>query len=156
MPRLSLAAVVLLCAACTSLPPQEVATGDARDAFQAYVDAFNARQWNRVVALYSDDAGFRWTENGKVVYASKADVEHAYAWLREHASSARYLPSDTNVTGLSRDAAQVATRFTTRVETVDGRRFVYSGEMRIELKREGKAWKIAGGEARVTGAVPPH
>jgi len=153
-PLLWLAAVALT--ACTSMPPAEVATGDARDVFNAYVDAYNAQQWTRVVALYSDRADFRWLENGKVVYTSKDDVARAYAWLQEHAASARYVPSDTNVTGLSRDAAQVATRFTTRVETVDGRKFAYSGDMRIELRREGKAWKIIGGESRVSGSMPPH
>ena len=43
-----------------------------------------------------------------------------------------------------------------RVETVDGRKFAYSGDMRMELRREGKAWKIVGGESRVSGSVPPR
>ena len=59
MPRLPLAFAALLFAGCTSMPPQEVATGDARDAFQAYVEAFNAQQWSRVVALYSEDGHAR-------------------------------------------------------------------------------------------------
>ena len=143
-------------AGCSSMPPNQAAMGDARDVFSSYVDAFNSRQWSRVVALYSDHPGFRWVENGKVVYTSKRDVADAYAWLREHVRQVRYLPSDTNITGLSGDSAQVSTRFVTRVELTDGREFAYSGEMRMDLRREGDVWKIAGGETRSAGDLLPN
>lgn len=138
------------------MPPNQVATGDARNVFSKYVDAFNAQQWNRVVALYSDQPGFQWIENGQVVYTSKRDVAAAYEWLREHVRHASYLPSDTNVTGLSGDTAQISTRFVTRVQMTDGRDFAYSGDMRIELRREGGVWKIAGGETRSAGDKLPY
>ena len=64
--RFVMFAVVAL-AGCSSMPPDQAAMGDARDVFSAYVSAFNAQQWNRVVALYSDQAGFQWIENGRVV-----------------------------------------------------------------------------------------
>lgn len=146
----------LAVAACSSMPPNQAATGDARDVFSAYVAAFNAQRWNRVVELYSDRPGFQWIENGKVVYTSKTDVANAYAWLRDHVRRASYIPSDTNVTGLSGDTAQISTRFVTRVETTDGREFAYSGDMRMELRREGGAWKIAGGETRSAGDLLPN
>ncbi|MEO8847723.1 MAG: nuclear transport factor 2 family protein [Casimicrobiaceae bacterium] len=138
------------------MPPNQVAMGSARDLFAAYVNAFNAQQWNRVVALYSDQPGFRWVENGKVVYTSKQNVADAYAWLHQHVRHASYLPSDTNVTGLSGDTAQVSTRFVARVVTVDGREFAYSGDMRMVLRRENGAWRIAGGEAHSAGDLPPN
>jgi ketosteroid isomerase-like protein len=143
----------LAAAGCTSMPPNQAAMGDAREVFTAYVEAFNSQQWARVVALYSDRPGFQWMENGKVVYASKDDVSKAYEWLREHVRRATYSPSDTNVTGLSGDTAQIATRFTTSVETADGRKFVYSGDMRMEVRREGGIWKIAGGETRTSAST---
>lgn len=148
--------VAVAVAACSSMPPNQAAMGDARNVFSAYVDAFNAQQWNRVVALYSDQSGFQWIENGKVVYTSKQDVANAYAWLRDHVRRASYIPSDTNVTGLSGDTAQISTRFVTRVEAADGREFAYSGDMRIELRREGGVWKIAGGETRSAGDLLPN
>ena len=40
------------------MPPNQAAMGDARGVFSTYVEAFNAQQWNRVVTLYSDAAGF--------------------------------------------------------------------------------------------------
>ncbi len=138
------------------MPPSQVAMGSAGDAFAAYVDAFNAQRWDRVLALYSDQPGFRWVENGKVVYASKQDVSDAYGWLREHVRRASYLPSDTNVTGLSSDTAQVSTRFVARVETTDGREFAYSGDMRMDLHREGGVWRIAGGETHTAGDPLPN
>jgi ketosteroid isomerase-like protein len=153
--RFVMFAVVAL-AGCSSMPPDQAAMGDARDVFSAYVSAFNAQQWNRVVALYSDQAGFQWIENGRVVYTSKRDVADAYAWLRAHVRRASYLPSDTNVTGLTGDTAQISTRFVTRVETTDGREFAYSGDMRMDLRREGGAWKIAGGETRSAGDKLPY
>lgn len=148
--------VAVAVAACSSMPPNQAAMGDARDVFSAYVAAFNAQRWNRVVALYSDLSGFQWIENGKVVYTSKQDVANAYAWLRDHVRRASYIPSDTNVTGLSGDTAQISTRFVTRVETADGREFAYSGDMRIDLRREGGVWKIAGGETRSAGDLLPN
>ena len=138
------------------MPPDQAAMGSAREVFAAYVDAFNAQKWDRVVALYSDQPGFQWIENGKVIYASKRDVADAYAWLREHVRRASYQPSDTNITGLNGSTAQISTRFVTRVETSDGREFAYSGDMRMELRREGGAWKIAGGEAHSAGSLVPN
>jgi ketosteroid isomerase-like protein len=146
----------LAAAGCSSMPPNQAAMGDARGVFSAYVDAFNSQQWSRVVALYSDLDGFQWVENGKVVYTSKKDVADAYQWLGDHVRRASYLPSDTNITGLSGDTAQVSTRFVTRVELTDGREFAYSGDMRMELHREGGVWKIAGGEARTAGDRLPN
>ncbi len=143
-------------AGCSSMPPNQAAMGDARDVFSAYVDAFNSQHWNRVVALYSDQSGFQWVENGRVVYHSKQDVATAYEWLREHVRHASYLPSDTNVTGLSGDTAQISTRVVARVETTDGREFAYSGVMRMDLRREGGVWKIAGGETRSAGDKLPN
>src|SRR5665213_1311175 len=113
--RLALLAAITL-AGCSSMPPDQAAMGSAREVFAAYVDAFNAQKWDRVVALYSDQPGFQWIENGNVIYTSKRDVADAYAWLREHVRRASYLPSDTNITGLNGSTAQISTRFVTRVE----------------------------------------
>src|SRR5665213_2462304 len=104
--RLALLAAIAL-AGCSSMPPDRAAMGGAREMFAAYVDAFNAQQWDRVVALYSDQPGYQRIENGQVIYASQRDVADAYAWPRADVARAGRQPSYTNSTGLNGRTGQI-------------------------------------------------
>jgi ketosteroid isomerase-like protein len=141
------AAVML--SSCASLPGPEEAASDARNLFADYTAAFNGRQWDRVVAMFSD-SGFQWSENGKVEYASKAAMAGYFDGLRANVVSASFRPSDTNVTAHGADAAQIATRYATTMATRDGRRQLQAGEMRLDVRREGRAWKIVNVDTRPT------
>jgi hypothetical protein len=149
------AALVLLLGAIAGSPlrAQPVSPDQAaaiRQGVQATLDAYRERsaagQWEALLRLYADEPQFRWVSNGALVARSFDDIRKHFL-AQPAGSRAEQTYQDVEITPLAPDAAEVLTRFETKLIDPAGAGFSFGGLMTLVMVRRGESWLILSGHS---------
>lgn len=145
------AAVIALgsVAACTpgelSADDKAALTGEVETFLDGWIETSDKGEFALLKPMYSDQAGFRWIENGRVAYDS---AENAAAAL-DMAATAGYTADmdvmNREVTLLSEDAAAVSADYTLAFDFGPGAQFTSQGVFTAVLVKEAGQWKFLQG-----------
>jgi hypothetical protein len=111
-------------------------------------------QWDSLLALYADEPGFHWVEDGAIQYPTRADIEAA---IGAAPSGTRLVTThrDLRVTPLAPGVASVFTLFETQFVDSSGPGFSFSGAITMVLAHREGGWQIISGHASTPGAPAP-
>lgn len=108
-------------------------------------------QWDSLLALYADEPGFHWVEDGTIHYATRDEIEAAIAAAP---SGTRLVTThrDLRVTPLAPGVASAFTLFETQLSDSSGTGFSYSGAITMVLAHRERGWQIISGHASTPSA----
>lgn len=145
-------AVVLVGTACGEQPATALSEERAaaiRDSVHDLLSEYSSRvergDWEGVAALYSDDPAFVWVEDGRVVYASAAEVRESLARMAGVFASARTEFESPRVTPLAPGLATIAGRFQHAFTMVDDGELELQGAMTATVVHEEGGWRFLSG-----------
>jgi hypothetical protein len=96
-------------------------------------------RWDDLVALYADQPGFTWVEQGRMPYADHAAVAAGVAQARDSGLSVRTTVSDIVATPLSTDAAAVRANVSIAFGDPRAGGFVFDGILTgVAIERDGR------------------
>lgn len=146
-------------AACHAAPAALTAEhrGAIVDSVQAMLaawrDAFNAMDFARAAAYYSNDPEFRWFENGELKFRSGKEIGDT---MKAEAPGFRSLTMsmiEPQVTPLAPGVAAVTTSFAEKVTDTTGQTVGFAGAISMTVVHGDSGWKFLIGHASL---VPPH
>lgn len=145
MKRLQMIVVAVLVASCSA--PVDNTAQDARLAFEAYVEALNAANFDSAAQMYDNSEGFHWIERGGVQYESGSDAANSLRALSDSGGKPQMRLDAVRVAKLADGAALVSAQFDFQMlaETGD-EMFAFDGWMTVGMVRREKGWRIAGGQ----------
>ncbi|MEQ9506712.1 MAG: nuclear transport factor 2 family protein [Hyphomonas sp.] len=129
-------------------------TAEVEDFLDQWIETSDKGEFALLKPMYSDQAGFRWIENGRVAYDS---AENAAAAL-DMAATAGYTADmdmmNEEVTLLSNDAAAVSADYTLAFDFGPGAQFTSTGVFTAVLVKEAGGWKFLQGHLSEPPAEP--
>ena len=160
MKKKHLALFIILAATALSgcaKPAKQVATGDVDTGVSALVkdwsQAGEEGRWDDLKALYADEPGFVWIEQGRVAYADHVAV---VAGVDQAAAMGAKIESDVgavSVTPLSPDAAAFHARTTLRVASPEFA-FDFDGMLSGVAVKRGERWLFLQGHLSALQSPP--
>ena len=129
----------------TPLTDPAAVAAAARAAFVSYVEHANAAEWDRVLALYSDDSSFHWVEDGSIAYPTKAALATAIEGLYGAVESAHLTVDEIRVLPLTDELAWLTARWEQEMTLTGGQALSYGGATTILLRRENGRWTFLAG-----------
>lgn len=128
------------------------AIGDSVDAMlDSLRAAFGRRDLAASVAFYADDPRFRWVEDGRVRYASRAQMEEALALMsRLRALDLSFY--DPIVTAVAPGVATLITNFAQKVVDSTGTARGFAGVMTATVIHQAGGWRLLVGHTSATPA----
>ncbi len=115
-----------------------------------YRNAVNRSDWETVKELYLDDPRFHWVEDGRLAYSSQADVIAALDTVYPSVESAHYESVELIITPLTRDLAQVSTRYIQDLVLTSGSKLELVGAITILMHRASGGWGFLMGHSSTT------
>lgn len=149
-----------LIAACSpgGLSPHDktVLIGEVNAFLNTWIETTDKGDFTLLKPMYSDQAGFRWIENGRVAYDSAEDAARAL----DFASTAGYTADmdliNPEITPLSVHAAAVTADYTLAFDFGPGAQFASEGVFTAVLVNEDGAWKFLQGHlSELPGDLQP-
>jgi len=120
-------------------------------AFDGYIAALNASDFDLAASYFADDPRFAWFEDGIQTYASRDDVRRSLEQL-EAMGALSVTVEPARIVVLSADAALLDTTHTTVVGE-PGAGFEFSGVMTVALVRTDTGWKFLQGHTSTPRAL---
>jgi hypothetical protein len=157
--RATVAAIAMgMIAACTpgglSADDKAALTGEVEAFLDLWIETSDKGEFALLKPMYSDRAGFRWIENGRVAYDS---AESAAAGL-DMAATAGYTADmdlmNREVALLSKDAAAVSADYSLAFDFGPEAQFTSTGVFTAVLVKEAEGWKFLQGHLSEPPAEP--
>jgi D-serine deaminase-like pyridoxal phosphate-dependent protein len=96
-------------------------------------------RWDDLVALYADQPGFTWVEQGRIAYADHAAISAGVAQARDSGLSVRTTVSDIAATPLSSNAAAVRAKVSIVLGDPSTGGFAFDGILTgVAIERDGR------------------
>lgn len=158
--RVLLLAGFALVAACSSPGPALTAAHRAaivdsvRGMLTAWQEAFNARDFARAAAYYSNDPEFRWFENGELKFRSGREIGDT---MRANAPGFRSLALSLitpEITPLAPGVALVTTNFAEKITDTTGQMTGFAGAISMTLVHADSGWKFLSGHSSLVAPLP--
>ena len=115
----------------------------------AWRDAFNARDFARAASFYSNDAEFRWYENGELKFRSGAELGDT---MKAEGPAFRALAMslvNTQITPLAAGAAEVSTGFDEKITDTTGRTIGFVGAVTMTAVHGDSGWRFLVGHTSI-------
>lgn len=119
---------------------------EVRSALETHRQLAAAGKWEALLALYVSSPDFRWVESGVVVARSAEEIRR-YLQTLPAGTRIENTYEATEITPLAAGAAEVVTRFQTRVVQPQSRGYSFGGVLTMTFVQRGGGWKILGGHA---------
>lgn len=137
----------------TADPPAEALTGERataiRDSLRGFLAAYSASvergDWDAVGALYSEDPGFVWIEDGRVAYDSAAEVRASLAGMAGVIRSARTEFHSIRVLPLAPGLATISSEFRHTFAMEGGDDLELTGALTATVAHEEGGWRFLSG-----------
>jgi ketosteroid isomerase-like protein len=159
MHRVALGLAVVL-AGCGSAARQLSAAHEAamidsvQTTLNAWRDAFNAKDFARASAFYSNDARFRWFENGELKFRSGREIGDS---MQAEAGGLRSLSLsliEPQITPLAPGLAVVTTHFAEKVIDTTGQTLGFAGAISMTVVHSDSGWKFLVGHLSLAAPAP--
>lgn len=112
----------------------------------AWRDAFNARDFVRVAKFYSNDADFRWFENGELKFRSGREIGDSMNAEAPGFRSFAVSLIDPEITALAPGVAVVTTNFAEKVTDTTGQTVGFAGAISMTVVHGDSGWKFLVGD----------
>ncbi|MBK8197551.1 MAG: nuclear transport factor 2 family protein [Acidobacteria bacterium] len=144
--RAAAAAVMVLVAGCSGAQlsaHDKTVTISEVDAFlDHWIETTDKGEFALLKPMYSERAGFRWVENGRVAYASAQDAAAALDMAATGGYTADMDLQHRDITPLSKTAAAVSADYTLAFDFGPGAQFTSQGAFTGVVVKEDDDWKF--------------
>ena len=128
---------------------------EVRGFLDQYSEAVGDGRWEDVVAMYADDPGFSWAEDGRIAYRSTAEIREAFEGLRTQFTSASTEFVDPKIVVLGPDVAHVTASVRQRFTVSEGDDFSFDALVTAVVVREQSGWRFIAGHTSTRRAPNP-
>lgn len=126
---------------------------EVKAAVDLFITKFNEHDAAAASALFSDDAGFNWIEDGRVVYETKTAAVTGLTNFIAGFPESRLEAYDVKVAMLDDDAAVVSFKFTQTVAANGQASLRIDGMMSMAMTQKDGSWKIASAHKSANGTT---
>jgi ketosteroid isomerase-like protein len=154
----SVAATLLLTAACAA-PTVKLTVEHRRamiDSVQTALDSWradvNGKRFGQAATFYSNDADFRWYEDGQLKYRSGREVGDSMRAMTGVLQTMSFTLIEPDITPLAPGVAAISTAFVQKLTDTAGQTMGYAGAITATMIDSDSGWKFLVGH---TSAIPP-